>query len=164
MERVLHGAVQLDAAEQESPSVTVVEHGDLAVELLQLLAKDHRQGRILDALHRRAIERALEHHRLLLQGTVGERGDPLESAPPKLVPRRAAVDGRDLEQEVKRLRDVREDPIHVPDCFDNGASTEGVEMARPVGGLLLDKIEQRPPERHRDAPTQESEHLGEHLP
>ena len=44
LKTVFHRAVELDAAGQETRGVAILEHGDLAVDLVELLAEDHARA------------------------------------------------------------------------------------------------------------------------
>ena len=89
-------AEELDAPMQELARVAILQHRDLAIDLIHLLPEDEGKSRVFDTLDRCSVQAPLQldgisRHRAVVQGGFAAILTPLE-----LVPRLLCIDRTEL--------------------------------------------------------------------
>jgi hypothetical protein len=160
-ERVVDRSEELQAAVAKPGRAAIGEHGDLAIELVLLLAKQILESRVLDALDGNRVELALGDRGLEGQRRIGEGRRLAEATASKRHPRGVRVPGRGEQKEIKAIAHVGELPIHFPDGLDELAAPECVIVLGSLRRVPSGELECGPLQRAGEPTSQAAMDQGE---
>ena len=156
--------VELKALLQKRGGVPILQHRDLAVDLLDLLAKEQRERRVENLVDRRLVQLTLEGHRIGRDRSVVKRRCASISAAPELLPGLIAVDRRHREQQVKGIAHVGNAAIRLPNGLPHGASPERVKVGNLLARAVHREAVERTPQGSRQFLAQLPKHGREDIP